>query len=122
MNESTQILKVDEVGRVQTPPEKRRQVVEEFERSGMTGGQFARHIGVKYPTMMAREQAQKRECEQLAGPRGTQWLEAVVEPETAMPGDLAIEVPGGLRLRVGSPDQAAWAGQVLRVLGFGQPC
>lgn len=37
MNESTQILKVDEVGRVQTPPEKRRQIVEEFERSGMTG-------------------------------------------------------------------------------------
>lgn len=122
MNESTQILKVDEVGRVQTPPEKRRQIVEEFERSGMTGAQFARHIGVKYPTMMAWVQAQKREREQPAGPGGTQWLEAVVESERAMSGELAIEVPGGLRLRVGSTDQAAWAGQVLRMLGFGQPC
>lgn len=122
MNESTQILKVDEVGRVQTPPEKRRQIVEEFERSGMTGAQFARHIGVKYPTMMAWVQAQKRECQPEGKPGGPQWLEAVVEPETAMSGDLSIEVPGGLRLRVSSADQAAWAGAVLRVLGFGQPC
>ncbi len=37
MNETMQILSVDEAGRVQTPPEKRREIVEEFERSGMTG-------------------------------------------------------------------------------------
>ena len=122
MNESTQILKVDEVGRVQTPPEKRRQIVEEFERSGMTGAQFARHIGVKYPTMMAWVQARKRERGEPARLGGPQWLEAVVEQEEAGSGSLSIEVPGGLRLRVGSTDQAAWAGEVLRMLGFGQPC
>lgn len=122
MNETTQILKVDEAGRVQTPREKRREIVEEFERSGMTGAQFARHIGVKYATMMAWVQARKREREEPARQGGPQWLEAVVEREEAVSEALTIEVPGGLRLRVGGADQAAWAGQVLRVLGFGQPC
>ncbi len=122
MNETTEILKVDEAGRVQTPREKRREIVEEFERSGMTGAQFARHIGVKYPTMMAWVQARKREREMAAVPGGPQWLEAVVGQEEAGSAALAIEVPGGLRLMVGNTEHAAWAGQVLRVLGFGQPC
>ena len=43
--ESAQDLKVDEVGRVRTPPEKREALLAEFDRSGMTGAQFTRFSG-----------------------------------------------------------------------------
>ena len=44
---------------------------------------------------------------------GGPQLEAVVEHEEPALGDLAIEVPGGMRLSIGSADQAVWAGEVL---------
>lgn len=47
MNETEQILKVDGAGRVRTPRAKQEEVLDGFERSGMTGMQFARHIGIK---------------------------------------------------------------------------
>jgi hypothetical protein len=45
-----ELLKTDSVGRVQTPAEKRAEILAEFDRSGASGVEFARHIGVKYPT------------------------------------------------------------------------
>jgi len=39
MNETTEILKVDAAGRVQTPRDKQEPELNEFERSGMTGMQ-----------------------------------------------------------------------------------
>ena len=41
----SEILKVDEVGRIHTPPEKREALLAECDRSGMTGAQFARFSG-----------------------------------------------------------------------------
>ncbi len=35
------ILKTDAKGRVQTPPERREKLLEEFERSGLSGSKFA---------------------------------------------------------------------------------
>ncbi|CAN5550870.1 hypothetical protein BH09VER1_BH09VER1_25140 [soil metagenome] len=82
MNETAQILKVDEAGRVRTPREKQEEVVEGYERSGMTGMQFARHIGVKYPTLMYWVQRRRRERLEVEKTGGRPaWLEAVVEPE-----------------------------------------
>jgi hypothetical protein len=49
---STQVLKIDEAGRVQTPMAKREEIVAAFESSGMTGREFATHCWVKYPTLM----------------------------------------------------------------------
>jgi len=52
MEPGSEILKVDEAGRVRTPREKREGLLAEFDRSGMTGAQFARFAGVRYPTLM----------------------------------------------------------------------
>jgi hypothetical protein len=41
------VLKTDSRGRVRTPPEKQEQILEEFERSGMSGSACAALIGVK---------------------------------------------------------------------------
>ncbi len=46
----TAILKTDALGRVKTPEARREQLLDEFERSGMSGRQFAEFIGVKYQT------------------------------------------------------------------------
>lgn len=122
MNEKTELLKVDESGRVRTPREKQEEALDAYEGSGMTGLQFAKHIGVKYPTLMywvQRRRGERQEVEKTPGRR--EWLEAVVETGARSEG-LAIEVPGGLRLIVRESGQAKLAGELLKVLGFGRPC
>lgn len=122
MNETTEILKVDEKGRVMTPRARQEEVLDGYERSGMTGMQFARHIGVKYPTLMNWVQRRRRERKEGGGAAGARWLEAVLETPGNTGGDLVVEVPGGVRLVVRESGQARLAGELLRVLGFGQPC
>jgi DNA-binding transcriptional regulator YiaG len=68
----SEILKVDEVGRVQTPAEKREAMLVEYDRSGMTGAQFARFVGVRYATLMYWLQRRRKETgrgEQMSFPR-----------------------------------------------------
>jgi hypothetical protein len=45
--EEPRYLKVDSQGRVRTPAGKREAILDEFERSGMSGPAFAEHVGVK---------------------------------------------------------------------------
>ena len=122
MKETTEILKVDERGRVRKPRAKQEAVLDELERSGMTGLQFAKHIGVKYPTLMYWVQRRRRESQGSSAPAEPRWLEAVLEPHENIGEGLVVEVPGGLRLIVKESAQARVAGELLRVLGFGQPC
>ena len=44
------ILKVDRLGRVQTPPERRDALLDEFEKSGMSAKAFAERYGINYQT------------------------------------------------------------------------
>ena len=50
MPSGMQLLKSDSVGWVQTPAEKRAEIPREFDRSGASGVEFAKHIGAKHPT------------------------------------------------------------------------
>ena len=50
MHESLKLLKTDTGGRVRTSPERREAVLDEFERSGLSGMRFAAGYGLKYPT------------------------------------------------------------------------
>jgi hypothetical protein len=45
-----QVLKTDALGRVRTPAERREQLLDEFEKSGASGQQFAELAGIKYQT------------------------------------------------------------------------
>ena len=60
MPSGMELLKSDSVGRVQTPAEKRAEILREFDRSGASGMEFAKHIGVKYPTGFARTDCGER--------------------------------------------------------------
>jgi len=107
MEPGSEILKVDEAGRVRTPPEKREALLAEFDRSGMTGAQFARFAGVRYPTLMNWVQKRRKaagQSEQRAARRQKvdhpRWLEARVEGEVVKSESIVVEMGCGVRLLV----------------------
>ena len=126
MEPGSEILKVDEAGRVRTPPEKREALLAEFDRSGMTGAQFARFSGVRYPTLMNWLQKRRKEAgqsEQMAARRDHPgWLEARVEGQVAKSESIVVEMGCGIRMLVGNRTQAALAGELLRAMGLGRGC
>ncbi len=126
MERGSEILKIDEAGRVRTPPEKREALLAEFDRSGMTGAQFARFAGVRYPTLMNWLQKRRKvagQSEQMAARRDhPRWLEARVEGEVAKSESIVVEMGCGVRLLVANVGQAALAGEVLRAMGLSRGC
>ncbi|HEY5742321.1 MAG TPA: hypothetical protein VIS99_07250 [Terrimicrobiaceae bacterium] len=127
MEAGSEILKVDEVGRIQTPPEKREALLVEYDRSGMTGAQFARFSGVRSATLMywlqkRRKEAGRGQQVRTPGKDHPRWLEARVEGEVMKPENLVVEVGGGVRMLVSNRTQAGLAGEVLRAMGLGRGC
>ena len=126
------ILRKDTRGRVVVTAQRRAGLLEEFDRSGISGMQFAKLAGVKYTTLAYwLQQRRKRQKETLApspsrgepGPE-VRWLEAVVageekpsSHETAAKTALVMHGPGGVWWKVEQEEQARWAAQVLRHLG-----
>lgn len=80
---ASEILPTDSKGRVRVSRERREELLNEFEQSGMTGAQFARTIGLKYQTFAFwRQQRQKRKPALAnSSPAKTptvEWLETVI--------------------------------------------
>ena len=127
MEPGSEILKVDEVGRVRMPPEKREAMLAEYDRSGMTGAQFAKFVGVRYSTLMYWLQKRRKETGQgeeaaTLGNDHPRWLEARVEGEGPKTENIVVEMGGGIRMLVGNRTQAALAGELLRAMGLGRGC
>jgi hypothetical protein len=113
------VLKTDKLGRMQTPAARREQVLDEFERSGLSGKKFAALVGVKYPTLATW--AAKRRRERGMPPvakrsQSVRWLEAVVEQKRGDQSPLVLELPGGAKMEIKDAQQAALAGALLRTL------
>jgi hypothetical protein len=56
----SEILRADVRGRVQVTAERRKVLLDEFDRSGMSGAGFAKHYGIKYTTFAYWIQARRR--------------------------------------------------------------
>ena len=101
---SETILKTDTKGRVKTPPERREKLLEEFERSGLSGANFAALAGIKYQTFAAwvTRRRKQRGLPQAPtkGANPVQWLEAVVR-EASAPAS-AVATPLRVRLSTGA--------------------
>ncbi len=120
--EQSLILKSDSRGRVKLPVERREELLDEFERSGMSGRAFAAWAGVKYPTF-AHWRQQRRERKE-AGPERPEmkWVEAMMPVEAAASGPkgaadskgLVIHFTGGVRVEAANGRQAA---ELLMALG-----
>jgi hypothetical protein len=105
MTEATEaILKTDTKGRVKTPPERREKLLDEFERSGLSGAKFAELAGIKYQTFaawVARRRKQRGLPQPPAkGANTVQWLQAVVQ-EAGMTAS-AVATPLRVRLSTGA--------------------
>ncbi len=64
-----EILKTDSRGRVIVTPERREQLLDEFERGGMSGASFAKHYGLRYSTFAYWRQRRRKAGRRSAGAR-----------------------------------------------------
>ena len=101
---TNELLKVDRRGHVRVSAQRRKMLLDEFERCGVSAAEFASQIGVKYTTLAHWRQRRKRSRavdREMASPapvallpagakQSTRWVEAVVE---------ACEVTSGRRTK-----------------------
>ena len=119
-----EILKQDRLGRVRTPRFKQEEILAEYDRSGMSGQQFAQYLGIKYQTFATwLQKRRKRRSEGLAlSPSSLNWVEAEVGANQEIPSGkpgLVVEL-GGAILRVGDEREAKLAAALLGHLGVGR--
>ena len=118
------VLKTDERGRVRTPAARRESLLDEFERSGLSGTKFAALAGIKYQTFAAWA-CQRRRQRGVSVPATVKpadparWLEAVVE-QAQHPTVMVLQLPGGARVEVADEKQAVLAAVLVRALA--RPC
>jgi len=123
------ILKTDALGRVKTPAARREQLLDEFERSGMSGVAFAEFVGIKYQTFATWAQLRRRKRKTVTGPKPpikdavtkpVRWMEAVMEqaqsPATADQSSLVLHLPGGARVEITDIKQVLLAAALVRAL------
>jgi len=120
------LLKTDVLGRVRTPVERREMLLDEFEKSGLSGKKFAAMTGVSYQTFASWIQKRRRgrgdyekmrEGKSVRRRKKMQWVEAVIGGDSKPGKALSLELPGGIRLEIADEQQAILAGKLIRELG-----
>jgi hypothetical protein len=124
------ILKTDVLGRVRTPAARREQLLDEFERSGMSGVQFAEFVGIKYQTFATWAQHRRHQRKTAAGakppvkpaaPKQLRWMEAVIEqaqaPAESNQAALVLHLPCGVRVELTDVKAVPLAVALVRALG-----
>ena len=126
------IIKTDVLGRIKTPAARGEHLLDEFERSGLSGCKFAELAGLKYQTFATWLQKRRRlrgaypkaPAKRAVEAESVRWLEAVVqEAEQAgggLPESIVLEVGGGGGVQLSNPKQAVLAAALLRELE--SPC
>jgi hypothetical protein len=135
MDENPKLLKQDVRGRVRTPVERREMLLEEFERSGLSGPKFAGLVGVKYQTFAGWvHERRKKPPTPRALPASTgsslRLVEAVVAPDAREPplvvgcsaGALQVHLGEGVRLEIGHASQLQLAVSFIRALNREARC
>jgi hypothetical protein len=124
---SGQILKTDSLARVKTPPARKRELLEEFDRSGLSGAKFAALAGIKYSTFATWAARRKRASPaepasgaKVEGAAQVRWLEAVLDqaqgPVDKNASGLVVRLSGGARLEISDFHQIELASALLRAL------
>ena len=130
-NGALEIFKTDSRGHIRVPVERREALLDEYEKSGLSGKKFAVLVGIKHQTF-ATWATKRRKERGTIGVRGTrpqessapvprlQWMEAVVEKDVVPSGQrrepLSVHLPGGALLEIGDSRQVALAAELLRAL------
>jgi hypothetical protein len=110
-----EILKSDKLGRVQVAQERREAILDEFERSGMSGIAFARHHRINYQTFAAWRQRRKKVPTVAPARKGAFVL--VETPSEILSGQgLEVELGGGARVWIRSRADVGLAAELIRNL------
>jgi hypothetical protein len=123
MTQDEKLIATDARGRVRVPAERREALLDEFERSGLSGVKFAQQAGVNYKTFglwVRKRRAARESAGGGSSARPVAFAEAVCERSAGvMMGAVAltIELPGGARVQVHSPLQLQLAAELLRMIG-----
>jgi len=122
MNES--IVKTDRRGRMRYAPEQKRSMVDAYLSSGLSAPRFASLHGVNYQTLVSW--IKKGETKGPASPPRSPHpaLLSLVPAEIDTCAGQAMEalLPGGTKLLISSPGQAALAAALIRELHNPRPC
>jgi hypothetical protein len=140
-NKGGSVLKTDVLGRVKTGAVQREAMLDEFERSGLSGTKFAAVAGVNYQTFASWVQKRRKATgayhpvagrskrsrtakSAVATMPALGWVEAVVETPkqeaaaaASEPEVLRLELPSGASLHIASEAQAVLAARLLKALG-----
>ena len=135
---TNELLKVDRRGHVRVSAQRRKMLLDEFERCGVSAAEFASQIGVKYTTFAHWRQRRERSRAadgEMASPvpvallpagakQSTRWVEAVVEANGSggitRGAALKIALPGGASLEVFEAAQMKLTVELLRALENGR--
>ena len=105
-NATTEIIddgrRRDRRGRVNWPRERREQLLDEYEKSGLSQAAFARREGVRYPTFAHWVQVRRRGTSTASPGRRPAVSPRFVEvgvPAAASSSELSVSLPGGLVAR-----------------------
>lgn len=131
--EQRSLLRQDVKGRVQTPAARREELLDEFDRGGLSGAKFAALVGVKYSTFAFWVARRKRERAGTSGAKNTGRAGALRLVEAMMPvrrevhavphaETLIVHLCGGMRLEITHQSQAQLAAALLKALETARPC
>jgi hypothetical protein len=132
-DEATGVCKRDAVGRVRVPAARREALLDEFERSSLSGAQFARAAGIHYQTFacwVQRRRHDRGDYERRPKVRSAalRLVEAVVAAPQASAAQapclehavLEVLLPGGGKVLISHASQVPLVSQLLRALQ--SPC
>ena len=138
--EDGQIIKADVLGRALVSKQRREALLDEFEKSGMSGSSFAQWAGIKYQTfaLWARKRrlakktvtpqvpVETKESSQPGSAKSLRWVEAVVDQTSKSVGSegtgLMVHLPCGARMEISDERGAMLAVEVLRQLQRASGC
>jgi hypothetical protein len=105
-------------------PEKRQELLEEFDKSGLSAPKYAALTGLKYQTFagwLIQRRKQRDGMVPAVHPDKqptVQWLETVIEKaqaaQTVPSSNLIVRLPSGVMIEVANAAHAALVGEVLR--------
>jgi hypothetical protein len=127
------LLRQDVRGRVQTPVARREELLDEFDRGGLSGAKFAALVGVKYSTFASWVAKRKRARGGRPGAKSPVRSGALRLVEAMAPGGcevhaapraetLSVQLVGGMRLEITHESQARLAAALIKALVAERPC
>ena len=114
---STSIIKADRSGRSRYSQDYREEVLAAFDKSSLSGMDFARQCGIKYPTFASWVTKRKKASEKSQQPysKSPFILAELQKPSVASEG-LQIQFPSGATATMTSAGQAQLIAELIKAL------